>query len=144
MPSTVQFSSVHDGIYALGKAYMRSIPSLRSVPNVTFETVTMFVRLTMVLSRPFKENRLALPLSTLLGSRRLMLWCPWLCARRLCLKLLNTSDLPRSKPLVSVALPTSQSICLACRSSESIGRYSSGRNERSSSELDGWLREQIL
>ena len=28
------FSSVQDGIYALGKAHMRSIPSFRNVPNV--------------------------------------------------------------------------------------------------------------
>ena len=58
---TVQFCSVQDGIYALGKAHMRSTPSLRSFPNVAFETVPMFVRLTMALSRPFKEDRLALP-----------------------------------------------------------------------------------
>ena len=39
----VQFSSVQDCIYALGKAHMRSTPSLRSFPNVAFETVPMFV-----------------------------------------------------------------------------------------------------
>ena len=43
---------------------MRSTPSLGSFPSVAFETVPMFVRLTMALSRPFKEDRLALPLST--------------------------------------------------------------------------------
>ena len=42
---------------------MRSTTSLRSFPNVAFETVPMFVLLTMVLSRPFKEDRRALPLS---------------------------------------------------------------------------------
>ena len=31
--SSVQFSQVQDGIYALGKAYMRSIPSIRSFPQ---------------------------------------------------------------------------------------------------------------
>ena len=36
-------TSVRDGIYALGKAHMRSTPSLRSFPNVAFETVPMFV-----------------------------------------------------------------------------------------------------
>ena len=41
--STVQFSSVQDGNYALEKAHIRSAPSLRSVPNVAFETVSMFV-----------------------------------------------------------------------------------------------------
>ena len=42
--------------------------SLRSFPNVAFEMVPMFVRLTMALSRPFKEDRLALPLSTPLST----------------------------------------------------------------------------
>ena len=36
-------------------------------------------------------------------------WCPWLCARTLCLKLLNTSDLPRGKPFARVTLPASLS-----------------------------------
>ena len=36
--SSIQFRSVQDGIYALGKAYVRSAPSLRSFPNVAFET----------------------------------------------------------------------------------------------------------
>ena len=72
-----RFSSVQDGIYALGKAHMFSIPSLRSFPNVP-----MFVWLMMALSRPFTEDRPALPLSTLLSSRRSMVWCPWLCTRR--------------------------------------------------------------
>ena len=59
-----QFSSVQDGIYALGKAHMRSTPSLSSFPKVAFQTVPVFARLTIALSRPFKEDRLALPLST--------------------------------------------------------------------------------
>jgi len=41
--SSVQFSSVQDGIYALGKAHMRSTPSLKSFPNVALETVPMLV-----------------------------------------------------------------------------------------------------
>ena len=37
--SLVQFNSVQDGIYVLGKAHiMCSTPSLRSFPNVAFET----------------------------------------------------------------------------------------------------------
>ena len=91
------------------KAHKRSTPSLRSFPNVVFETVPMLVWLTMALSRPFKEDRLALPLSTPLPSRRSLVWCLWLCARRQCLKLLNTLYLPRIKPLVTVALPASLS-----------------------------------
>ena len=67
--SSVNFSSVQNGIYALGKAHMHSIPSLRSFPNVAFETVPMFFGLTMVLSRPFKEDHLVLLLSTSLSSR---------------------------------------------------------------------------
>ena len=60
----VQFSSVQDGIYALGKAHMRSTSSLRSFPNVVFKTVPTFVSWTMTLSRAFKDC-LALPLSRL-------------------------------------------------------------------------------
>ena len=59
-----QFSSVQDGIHGPGKPHMRSTTSLTSFPNVAFETVPMFVWLTMARSRPFKEDRLALPLST--------------------------------------------------------------------------------
>ena len=40
---SVQFTSVQDYIYALGKAHLRSTPSLTHFPNVTFETVSMFV-----------------------------------------------------------------------------------------------------
>ena len=35
----IPFGDVEDGIYALGKAHMRSTPSLRRFPNVAFETV---------------------------------------------------------------------------------------------------------
>ena len=80
---SVQFSSVEDGIYALGKAHMRSTASLRRFPNVAFETVLMFVWLTMALSCSFKEDRLALPVPMPLYFRRPMaVWSPWLCARR--------------------------------------------------------------
>ena len=68
------------------KAHMRSTPSLRSFPNVAFQTVPVFVWLTMALSRPFNEDHRALPLSTHLSSRRSMVCCPWLCGRRWCLK----------------------------------------------------------
>ena len=40
---SIQFNSVQNGIYALGKAHIRSTPSLRSLPNVAFEAVPMFV-----------------------------------------------------------------------------------------------------
>ena len=55
---SVQFSP--NGIYALGKAHMRSTPSLRSFPNVPFETVQMFVWLTMNcihLQRSWRQRR---------------------------------------------------------------------------------------
>ena len=51
-----KFSSVQGGIYALGKAHMRSTPSLRSFPNVAFETVPMIVWLTVALSRPYSSS----------------------------------------------------------------------------------------
>ena len=62
--SSAQFSSVQDGGYALGKAHMHSIQSLRSFPNVALETVPMLVWLTMALSRPLKQDRWAFSLST--------------------------------------------------------------------------------
>ena len=46
---------------------------------------------------------IALPTPTS-SSRRSMVQCPGLCARRLYLKLLNTLALPRRQPLVMVAL----------------------------------------
>jgi len=58
------FSSVQSKMASMrSKTHMRSTPSLRRLPNVAFKTVPMFVLLTMVLSRPFKEDRRALPLS---------------------------------------------------------------------------------
>ena len=82
IPSSVLFSSVQDGIDALGKAHMRStrLYSIRSFPNVALETVSvtqvlvlrffmdlavtptfrrvpMLVWLTMSLSRPLREDR---------------------------------------------------------------------------------------
>ena len=76
----VQFSSrwylcAQKGPYALH-------PVSQKFPNVAFETVPMFVWLTMALSRPFKVDRLALPLCTTLSSGRSVMWRPWLCARR--------------------------------------------------------------
>ena len=103
-----RISSVQDGISALGKSYMRSIPSLRSFHNVTFETVPMFARLTMASLSSFQaRSSNASSFHASLLTRRSMVCCPWLCDRRLCLKFLNTSDLPRSKPLARVAFPAS-------------------------------------
>jgi len=65
----VHFSSLQRGICALGKAHIRFTPPLRGFPSVAFETVPMFVWLTMVLSHPFKEDRRVLLLSTHLSSR---------------------------------------------------------------------------
>ena len=56
----VQFSLLPEGMYALGKAHKLSTSSLRSSPNVAFDTVPMSVCMTMALSRPFKEERRAL------------------------------------------------------------------------------------
>ena len=68
--NSLLFRLAEDGIYALGKPHMRSIPSLRFFFPVSFETVPMFVWPTMALSRRFKEFCRALSLSTLLYSRR--------------------------------------------------------------------------
>jgi len=66
-----QFSSVQYAIYVLRKVQRRPTPSHRSFPSIAFKTVPMFVWLTIALSRPFKEDHLALPLSTSLSSRRM-------------------------------------------------------------------------
>ena len=92
----------------LRKARICSRLSFGSFLGVAFE-VPVFVWLIVTFSRPFKENCRALRLSTPPSSRRSMAWCPWLCARSLCLKLLNTSDLTRSKALVVVTFPVSLS-----------------------------------
>ena len=67
-------SSVLDDVYALGKAYMRSSTFLRSFPKVAFEIVPRANVGLVVddLSRPFNEDRRALPLPTPLSSRRSM------------------------------------------------------------------------
>ena len=101
--ASVQFSSIPDGIYALAKAHTRSTPTLRRFYNVVFDTVPAIIRL-------IDDG----PLSSFQGTppssfRRSMVWCPWLCVRRYCLKILNTSDLPRRMPLAMVALPASLS-----------------------------------
>ena len=57
-------------------------------------------------------ERLIPPPFTPLTSRRSMVWCPWLCARRcfVCrLKLLNTPDHLKRKPYVVVPFPASPS-----------------------------------
>ena len=38
-----EFSSIQDGVYALGKAHMRTTPFPRNFPNAALETVVMFV-----------------------------------------------------------------------------------------------------
>ena len=73
-----RFNSVQDGVYALGNAHMRFTSSFRRFPNIAFDTVPMDLWLTMALSRPFKEDRLAHPLSMSLCFRRSMVRCPWL------------------------------------------------------------------
>ena len=52
-----------------------------SFSSVVFKTVPVFW-LMMALYPPVKEDCLALPLSTPLFSRQLMVRCPWLCALR--------------------------------------------------------------
>ena len=43
LSSSLQFSSVQGGVYALRKAHMRSTPSRGRFPKVAVETVPMFV-----------------------------------------------------------------------------------------------------
>ena len=98
-------------------------------PSVSFETVPVFVWLTMALSRPFKENCRAHPLFAPFTSRWLRVWCSWLCTlswgardtnrghKPKNIRLLNTAELLKCKPLVMVALPASllghfPSVCL--------------------------------
>ena len=72
---SVQFSSVQDGICALGRAHVCFTPYLRCFASVAFETVLMFVWLLMAHSCPLKEDYLVLPLSTPLCSGRSVVWC---------------------------------------------------------------------
>ena len=55
---SLMYSSVQDGIYALGKVHTRSTPSLKSFPNVGLETVPNVGLIDDGLfSRPLKEDR---------------------------------------------------------------------------------------
>ena len=56
-----QFRSVPNGASALGKAHMRSIPTLRSFPNLVFDSIVRLIA--MAPSRPFKEDCRAFSLS---------------------------------------------------------------------------------
>ena len=56
---SIQISSVQDAVYALGKAGMRSIPSLKRFPSLSFKTSPMHIWLAMVFSRPFMDDRRA-------------------------------------------------------------------------------------
>ena len=62
-------NSVQGAIHALGKTSTRSPPHLRSFFSVAYGTVPVLVRWTMPLSRLFKENSGAHPLSTPLSSQ---------------------------------------------------------------------------
>ena len=53
-----------------GNPMFAPLPLSEVSPTFAFETVPMFARLTMALSHPFSEDRLELPLSTPLSSRR--------------------------------------------------------------------------
>ena len=102
---SVQFSSIQ---FKMASIIMPSILSLRSFPNVAFETVPMFVWLTMTLSRPFKEGHLALPLPrlSLPGDR----WCGvFSFVPAGSVSSFSLLQIFRSKPLVRVALVASLS-----------------------------------
>ena len=93
----VQFSSVEDGIYAPGKAHMRSTPSLRSFLSFAFEYTSS--------ASSFFYASLPRAID---GAVHVLGSSP---ARGVvCLKLLNTSDHPRREPLAIGAVPA-QSFC---------------------------------
>ena len=89
---TVQFSSIQDGVYPLGnKTHLHSTPSLGGVPNVPekrFQCSSGWRWPSLI--RPFKEGRLALPLSGPISPPGDRL-CDVLgfCDGRFCLKLLS-------------------------------------------------------
>ena len=85
--------------------HLLSIPSPGSSSVLPLKQFSMWVWLTMALSRPCKEDRWVLPQATPLTSRRSTVWCP----RLKCLKLLNTSNLPRRQLLVMIAWSASLS-----------------------------------
>ena len=58
--SSVQFSSVRDGVSVLRKARMCSTPSLRDFPNVAFQTVPVFIWMMLSLFHPSKNDCRAL------------------------------------------------------------------------------------
>ena len=85
--ASVQVSSVQGGICVLEKAHLHSTPSIRSLPNTAFETVPLFIWLTMALSHSFKEDCLALLLSLPLSS------CRKLVVKLICIQnILNKDD----------------------------------------------------
>lgn len=53
---STKFRSVQDDTCVLGEAQKCPTPSLRSFPNISFESVLMFVGLVIVLSCPFRED----------------------------------------------------------------------------------------
>ena len=126
----VQFSSVQDSIYALGKAHDYAIHPL-SLSDVVYETVPMFVWLTTVLSRPFSEGRRTLPLSAPLSPRRAVVWCPWLCASG-CVSSSSTPQIFRDGSHLwwLLCLP----VCLLCHYFPSL------QGSTSTGVLEGWCR----
>ena len=86
---------------------IRPIPCRRRFLGVAFKTILFLVWLTVELSRSFNEDHRTLSLSTPLSFSRSIVWCSWLCVRRLRFKFLNTSDLTRLKLAVMAALPAS-------------------------------------
>ena len=97
-PHRLSHSSWALSIFVLGKVFMHSTPSLRCFPNVTFETVSVFVWLTMALSRPFEEKE---------TSEHYILHCPRFTHVRqntifkLPANLLNITTLLRGDPNIS-------------------------------------------
>ena len=131
----VQFSSVQGGIYALGKAHMRSTRVSDVSPTLPWNSSTV---------RPIDDGPLSSfqrRSSSVSSSIASLLQaidgvCLWLCARWQCLKFLSISDLTRSKPLVRVALPSRLSARSFSFSPACPGQYTHRRFRRWTSTID--------
>ena len=120
-----QFRSVLCGSCELGEAHNYPFQALRSFPNVAHGIVPVLVILTMALSHPFKEDRLALSLSMPLSSRRSMVEYP-------CFALACRVSSSRT---LQIFQDTSHLWCLLCRIDYALGHFPSlGHVQRSAFE----------
>ena len=72
--TSFSFSSVQDGVMAVGKAHTRSVTSLNSLPKIVLEKVAMFVWLNTDHSRLRRVERRPLPFTSPLFFGLSVLW----------------------------------------------------------------------